>query len=284
MSAGDSQGREQASNSIIEFAAELRELRVEAGNPSFRQMAGASGSISHTTLHEAAAGSRFPSWETTREFVKACGGDETEWRARWERARDAIEPRQTSAAQPSGPVGPDSGTKRSMRRRLLVTAGAALVVVGASFIGLVTIRPAEPSSSNIPPSPPSGPVIPGDRSRFITDVTIPDGTIVRPNQTFEKVWEIQNAGTVMWRNRYLRREDLPVTPGKCRTPDRIPVGDTLPNERIKISVTVTAPSVPGTCMVKWKMVDAQGRYLFPTSRPIYFLVHVEGRAGTPEPK
>ncbi|MGX6607125.1 helix-turn-helix domain-containing protein, partial [Micromonosporaceae bacterium Da 78-11] len=66
------------------FSEQLRALRTAVGNPSFRTMAGRSGRISHTTLHEAAAGTRFPSWETTREFVRACGSDEAQWRRRWE--------------------------------------------------------------------------------------------------------------------------------------------------------------------------------------------------------
>src|SRR5512133_806115 len=69
------------------FAEQLRTLRTAVGNPSFRNMAGRSGRISHTTLHEAAAGTRFPSWETTREFVRACEADEIQWRRRWEDAQ-----------------------------------------------------------------------------------------------------------------------------------------------------------------------------------------------------
>ncbi|MBP0451535.1 helix-turn-helix domain-containing protein [Kitasatospora sp. RG8] len=66
-----------------DFAAELRRLRREAGQPSFRTMARKAGSISHTTLYEAASGSRLPSWPTTRAYVQACGGDEAEWHRRW---------------------------------------------------------------------------------------------------------------------------------------------------------------------------------------------------------
>ena len=63
---------------VADFAAALRQLRLEAGKPSFRAMAGVSGAISHTTLHEAASGSRLPSWPTTRAYVQACGGREAE--------------------------------------------------------------------------------------------------------------------------------------------------------------------------------------------------------------
>src|SRR5690349_957721 len=84
------------------FAEHLRTLRSAAGNPSFRKMAGRSGRISHTTLHEAAAGTRFPSWETTREFVRACGADEAQWRRRWEDAQRPV----TVRAVPDGALTP----------------------------------------------------------------------------------------------------------------------------------------------------------------------------------
>src|SRR5690349_4300848 len=95
------------------FAEQLRTLRTDVGNPSFRKMAGRSGRISHTTLHEAAAGTRFPSWETTREFVRACEADEAQWRCRWE---DAQRPG-TAHAGPDGartPVDTDSRTGDGM--------------------------------------------------------------------------------------------------------------------------------------------------------------------------
>ncbi|MBO4270604.1 hypothetical protein GSF24_08110 [Microbispora triticiradicis] len=75
---------------IEDFAAALRELRKSVGNPPFREMSGRSGAISHTTLHEATKGNRLPSWETTVEFVKACGADPAAYRERWERANLAV--------------------------------------------------------------------------------------------------------------------------------------------------------------------------------------------------
>lgn len=86
------------------FAEQLRILRAAVGNPSFRKMAGWSGRISHTTLHEAAAGTRFPSWETTREFVRACEADEVQWRRRWEDAQRPV----TVHAVPDGDLTPVS--------------------------------------------------------------------------------------------------------------------------------------------------------------------------------
>jgi hypothetical protein len=75
---------------IEDFAVTLRELRASVGNPSFREMSGRSGAISHTTLHEATKGNRLPSWETTVEFLKVCGADPAAYRERWERANLAV--------------------------------------------------------------------------------------------------------------------------------------------------------------------------------------------------
>ena len=91
------------------FAEQLGTLRTSVGDPSFRKMAGRSGRISHTTLHEAAAGTRFPSWETVREFVRACEADEAQWRRRWE---DAQRPASVHGSEDgdTAPAGTDSPT------------------------------------------------------------------------------------------------------------------------------------------------------------------------------
>src|SRR3954470_14901523 len=86
-------------DTIDDFAAALRELRKSVGNPPFREMSGRSGAISHTTLHEATKGNRLPSWETTVEFVKACGADPAAYRERWEAANRAV---RSVSSDPSG--------------------------------------------------------------------------------------------------------------------------------------------------------------------------------------
>ncbi|PZG29925.1 hypothetical protein C1I98_31570, partial [Spongiactinospora gelatinilytica] len=41
-------------------------------------------------MHEATKGNRLPSWETTTEFVRACGADPAAYRERWERANQTV--------------------------------------------------------------------------------------------------------------------------------------------------------------------------------------------------
>ncbi len=52
--------------------------------------------------------------------------------------------------------------------------------------------------------------IPGDASTFVADVTIPDGTLMKPYQLFEKTWRIRNSGTVLWKGRWLARRGAPI--------------------------------------------------------------------------
>lgn len=273
---------------LEEFIDELTRLRETAGNPSFRQMAARSGAVSHATLHQTITGNRLQPWETVREFVRACDGDEEAFHDHWERTHLALAEPTDSVSNGTTHASDRRGVRWWPRRdvRTLVTMGASLVVVACAVavaFAVVDDRSAKPVAGAAP-SPQdatparassTGPVTPGDASRFIRDVTIPDDTVVEPGEKFLKVWEIQNVGTVKWHDRYLQRTDEHQGRTDCRTPRRIPIKDTLPNETVKIRVRATAPSTASAdCKVDWKMVDDAGHRLFPSSRPVFFLVHV----------
>lgn len=120
---------------VIEaFAQQLLDVRQSAGQPSYREMASRSGCISHTTLHEAAAGRRLPTWETTEQFLLTCGADPAAWRQEWQRAqrlqwigagRESDEPvRDIGSPQ----VSPDSHAPDARRYLLAGAIGAAAVL------------------------------------------------------------------------------------------------------------------------------------------------------------
>ncbi|MEU4803518.1 AAA family ATPase [Actinosynnema sp. NPDC023587] len=69
-------------SALTDFALDLRRLRTRAGMPSYRQLA-RWALYSPTTLSDAAGGKKLPSLAVTTAFVRACGGDETEWARRW---------------------------------------------------------------------------------------------------------------------------------------------------------------------------------------------------------
>jgi WD40 repeat protein len=72
---------------IAEFAADLRQLREQAGRPSYRELA-RRASFSTTVLSEAAGGRSLPTLAVVRGYVRACGGDIAEWEERWRRAAE----------------------------------------------------------------------------------------------------------------------------------------------------------------------------------------------------
>ncbi|MGY0055009.1 nSTAND1 domain-containing NTPase [Streptomyces sp. LZ34] len=86
---------------VARLAAELRKLRAEAGSPTYRVMAQRTGQGA-STLSQAAGGERLPTLPVVLAYVRACGGDEEEWEARWREAaaEAAAEPRTESEAAP----------------------------------------------------------------------------------------------------------------------------------------------------------------------------------------
>jgi transcriptional regulator with XRE-family HTH domain len=70
---------------VADLAAQLRQLREDAGRLSYRQLA-RTAYYSHSALSQAAAGRELPSLAVTLAFAEACGGDRQEWIARWEKA------------------------------------------------------------------------------------------------------------------------------------------------------------------------------------------------------
>ncbi len=81
-----------------------------------------------------------------------------------------------------------------------------------------------------------------DGAILLRDVTIQDNTQVRAGETFTKTWELQNVGTCPWVN-----YTLVFTAGdRMKAPDSAPVSTTLKDEKVEVSVDLTAPTSNGT--------------------------------------
>ncbi|MFB8263014.1 helix-turn-helix domain-containing protein, partial [Kitasatospora purpeofusca] len=74
-----------AAGPVERFASELRKLRGEAGNVTYRVMAGRTR-YSVATLSRAAGGQQLPSLPVVLAYAEACGGDLAEWERRWHAA------------------------------------------------------------------------------------------------------------------------------------------------------------------------------------------------------
>lgn len=116
-------------------------------------------------------------------------------------------------------------------------------------------------------------------SKFITDLTYPDNSIVYTGQTFDKVWSVVNTGNVAWKGLFLACQDTPIYLGDMpiglhSEKQKVPIPDTLPGEKAIISVTFNAPSLPATAISYWKSENAKGELMFPQKKPLYCMVKI----------
>ena len=109
---------------LAQLAGELRRLR---GKRTYRELAAATG-LSIATLRTAAAGEHLPTWNVTRDFTAACGGEQATVQRLWEDACAAVG-RPVPGCQQAEPPVPAPGEVTSaaqlvdMMRRLRAWAG-----------------------------------------------------------------------------------------------------------------------------------------------------------------
>ncbi|MGE5249310.1 MAG: NBR1-Ig-like domain-containing protein, partial [Bacteroidota bacterium] len=118
-----------------------------------------------------------------------------------------------------------------------------------------------PTPTGTPPTPtPTKPITPipaaCDRARFITDVTVPDGTILAPGIVFSKTWRLKNVGTCTWTTAYSLIFD---SGEKMGGPDRAPMPyNVAPGQTVDVTVSLISPSTKGTYRGYWKFANASG--------------------------
>ncbi len=94
-----------------------------------------------------------------------------------------------------------------------------------------------------------------NNAAFVADVTIPDGTIISPDQTFTKVWRVRNTGTCTWDSSYL----LTFIGGESMS--RIAafaVPNTPPGSTVDFRIDMVAPTAPGSHTGLWRIEGPNG--------------------------
>jgi hypothetical protein len=107
---------------------------------------------------------------------------------------------------------------------------------------------------------PSGPVC--KDAAFNGDVTIPDGTEMKPWEKFEKVWAIKNTGTCRWdEGFFFAATDGPPSMGKNQGRRGFKTADRFvePGATAYISIDMYAPGDPGEYVAHWHMFDDNGQ-------------------------
>lgn len=96
-----------------------------------------------------------------------------------------------------------------------------------------------------------------DDSDFVADVTIPDGTVFDPNESFTKTWRLKNSGTCSWTPSYA----VVFSDGNSMSgpATQALTGNVDPGQTLDISVNLQAPATPGTYRGDWQLRNAAGK-------------------------
>lgn len=111
-----------------------------------------------------------------------------------------------------------------------------------------------------------------DNNVFEGDVTIPDGSVLKPGEDFHKVWAIRNTGNCTWDEGYALvfiAGDQAIDPVNFefkKSSDFV-----APGAGINVGVPLTAPLANGSYQGHWRMRNDKGFY-FGTVLSVYFEV------------
>jgi hypothetical protein len=158
----------------------------------------------------------------------------------------------TSVMQPPAPppvvAGQPTGAASAEATRVISTPTTALAAASPP-----------PTLTAVPPTAevtPTTTVVPVDAAEFVADVTIPDGTRVKPGETFVKTWRLRNLGSTTWTGDYAL---VFANGAQMDALALVLLGKTVaPGEEVDVSVTLTAPMNPGSYRGYWRLRSASG--------------------------
>ena len=115
--------------------------------------------------------------------------------------------------------------------------------------------PPPPTPTPLPaPLPTPTPVACYDSMQFISDVTVPDGTVMNPGQDFDKIWRVQNIGTCTWDGTYrlvfVQGDQMGGSPEAVK-------GTVKPGATYDMIIDQKAPTTPGNYGGQWQMVNGK---------------------------
>ena len=142
------------------------------------------------------------------------------------------------------------------------TTGGPTATPTSPVVVLPTNTPLPPTDTPLPTNTPIPPTatpipIPCDRGQFVKDITVPDNTEIAAGTTFVKTWQLKNNGSCTWTSGYaLVFYNGDAMSGPASAP--ITNGTVPPGSTIDISVTLIAPTTPGTYKGNWRLRNSGG--------------------------
>jgi hypothetical protein len=148
----------------------------------------------------------------------------------------------------------------------VITALGIIILAGILFALLwrpsipsavpeVSAQIAAPEGSSEPP-PQEGTAACEDKLVFISDVSVPDGTVFGPGESFSKTWRIKNSGTCTWTATYkLTFRDGDQMGG----PQSVPLSKSVsPSDEVDISINLTSPNEAASYKGFWQLRNMDG--------------------------
>ena len=132
------------------------------------------------------------------------------------------------------------------------TASATQFILVAPQVTLVVATPTGPTPTPNPSTLGSG----CNNLAFISDVSVPAGTVFQPEQQFTKSWKVQNTGTCDWVYRY---HLVHISGDDVGGRDPVSLGKVIePAKWTTLTITLRAPRAPGTYTSTWRLADQSG--------------------------
>lgn len=96
-----------------------------------------------------------------------------------------------------------------------------------------------------------------DDADFVADVSIPDGTVMDPNETFTKTWRLRNSGTCSWTPSY----SVVFSSGDSMggPSSQAMTSNVNPGQTVDISINLKAPATAGDYVGYWSLRNASGK-------------------------
>jgi hypothetical protein len=172
-----------------------------------------------------------------------------------------------AACAPATPIVPTPDVM-AVRTSAAYTVVAEFTLTAAAFTP-TPLPPTETATPEPPPTATSTEVFTTDPTQaalgtpaslcddyiYVTDVTIPDGTLMIAGQDFVKTWSIKNTGDCTWGDGY----GLIYAYGDKMNGEPVPFGTVVaPGQEVSVSVNLKAPDKIGSYTSAWQMVTPKG--------------------------
>jgi peptidoglycan hydrolase-like protein with peptidoglycan-binding domain len=133
-------------------------------------------------------------------------------------------------------------------------------------------QPATATQGSTPTATVTG--VPCNKIAFVTDVTIPDDTVLALNQSFTKTWRLQNVGSCSWTTSYQLVFDSGEQMGG---PSQQALTDhtVASQETVEVSVDLKAPGSAGTYRGNWKIREPGGEVFGLASGPFWVQIKAQ---------